>query len=164
MKVFQRVSNTLSIRETFPPRTICNIRYVIVDDAIKKIIETGPCENSYQAHIPSSLILTMEWKQSLYMDTCLPFGLTSAPKLFNILADLLAWITKWRGVSFSMHYLDDFLLVGPPDSPICQHNLDVFTQVCKELGIPLATEILGILIDTHHMEVHLPDDCSFSVT
>ena len=113
-------------------------------------------------------LLTMEWKQSLYIDTCLPFGLRSAPKLFNILTDLLAWITKQQGVSFSMHYLDDFLLVGPPDSSICQHNLDIFTQVCKELGIPLATEkvedpstsltFLGILIDTHLMEIRLPDD------
>ena len=87
----------------------------------------------------------MEWKKSLYIDTCLPFGLRSAPKLFNILADLLAWITKQRGVSFSMHYLDSFLLVGPFDSRTCQHNLDIFTQVCKELGIPLATEKLEAL-------------------
>ena len=67
-----------------------------------------------------------------------------------------------------MHYLDDFLLVGPPDVPTCQHNLDIFTQVCKELGIPLATEklegpstsltFLGIVIDTHRMEICLPDD------
>ena len=110
----------------------------------------------------------MEWNQSIYIDTCLPFGLRSAPKLFNILADLLSWITTQPGVTFSMHYLGDFLLLGPPDSSICQHNLDIFTQVCDELGISLATEkvkgpstslnFLGILLDTHRMEIRLPED------
>ena len=161
------------------PKNLCSLSYITVDDAIKKIIETGPntllakvdIKHAFRllpVHPADRHLLTMEWKQSLYIDTCLPFGLRSAPKLFNILADLLTWITKQRGVSFSMHYLDDFLLVGPPDSPICQHNLDVFTQVCEELGIPLAIEkvegpstsltFLGILIDTHRMEVRLPED------
>ena len=59
-------------------------------------------------------------------------------------------------------------LVGPPDSPACQRDLEIFTQVCKELGVPLATEkveglstsltFLGILIDTHNMEIRLPED------
>ena len=67
-----------------------------------------------------------------------------------------------------MQYLDDFLLVGPPDSPACQHDLEIFTQVCKELGVTLATKkvegpstsltFLGILIDTHNMEIRLPED------
>ena len=71
-----------------------------------------------------------------------------------------------QGMTFSIHYLDNFLMFGPPDSPICQHNLDTFTQVCDELGIPLATKklegpstlltFLGIILDTHHMEICLP--------
>ena len=80
-------------------------------------------------------LLTMEWNQSVYIDTCLPFGLRSAPKLFNILADLLSWVTTQQGVTFSIHYLDDFLMSGPPDSTVCQQNLNTFTQVCNELGI-----------------------------
>ena len=41
---------------------------------------------------------------------------------------------------FAMHYLDDFLLIGPFSSPICQQNLDIFTRECADLGVPLATE------------------------
>ena len=152
------------------PKHLCSLTYMTVDDAIAKILESGP--NTLLAkidikhafcllpiHQADRHLLTMEWNQSISIDTCLPFGLRSAPKLFNILADLLSWITTQRGVTFSMHYLDDFLLLGPPDSSICQHNLDIFTQVCDELGIPLATEkvegpstslnFLGILLDTH---------------
>ena len=146
--------------------------YVTVYDTIAKILKSGP--NTLLAnvdikyafcllpiHPADKHFLTMEWNQCVYIDTCLPFELRSAPKLFNILAHILCWITTQRGVTLSVHYLylDDFLLLGSPDSSICQHNLDIFTQVCEELDIPLATEkvegpstslnFLGILLDTH---------------
>lgn len=104
----------------------------------------------------------------MYVDTCLPFGLRSAPKLFNLLADFLSWIVKEKGVSYPIHYLDDFLTMGPPESSVCQHNLDIFTQACNDLGVPLALEkvegpttcltFLGITLDTYRMEIQLPDD------
>ena len=56
----------------------------------------------------------MEWCNNIYINGCLPFGLHSAPKLFNILADLLSWIAQQQGISQTLHYLDNFLLVGPP--------------------------------------------------
>ena len=31
-------------------------------------------------------LLAMDWDRNLYIDTCLPFRLRSAPKLFNVLA------------------------------------------------------------------------------
>ena len=102
----------------------------------------------------------MEWKHSIYVDTCLPFGLRSAPKLFNIMADLLAWILGHQGVSNLMHYLDDFITMG--------RNLDTLIQVCDLLNIPLAIkkvegptpclDFLGITFDTCRMEARLPED------
>ena len=101
-----------------------------------------------------------------YIDTCLPFGLRSVPNHFNILASLLYWVTMQQGVTFLMHYLDDFLMFGPSDSPVC--HLKAFTQLCDELGIPLATEklegpstsltFLGIILYTHCMEICLSKD------
>ena len=56
---------------------------------------------------------------------------------------------------------------GPPDSITCKRNLETFIQLCKELGVPLATEkfedlsttltSLGIILDTEKMEMTLPD-------
>ena len=110
----------------------------------------------------------MRWKQQLYIDTCLPFGLRSAPKLFNVLADLLLWILEQQGVSPIMHYLDNFLTLAPPDSMTCQRNLDIIKSVCLHLGVPLAFEkvkgpstsltFLGIVLDTVRMEARLPTD------
>ena len=104
----------------------------------------------------------MEWQGGL------PFGLRSAPKLFNVLADLLSWISKQRNVSFLIHYLDDFLTMGPPASSSCQYNLDTIIQTCNYLGVPLALEkvegpstilpFLGITLDTARIEARLPAD------
>ena len=65
-----------------------------------------------------------------------------------------------------MHYLDNFLIFGPPDSPVC--HLNTLTQVCDELGIPLVAEnledpstsltFLGIILDAHCMEIRLSKD------
>jgi len=110
----------------------------------------------------------MKWREHIYIDHCIPFGLRSAPKLFNILADLLAWIAKQAGVSYLIHYLDDYLTMGPPYTPSCQHNVDTFVALCAELGVPLATDklegpstslsFLGIILDSHRMEIRLPSD------
>lgn len=53
---------------------------------------------------------------------CIPFKLWSAPKLFNILADLLLWIVEAKGVSPILHYLDDFLIFTPPP-PACAYTI-----------------------------------------
>jgi len=75
----------------------------------------------------------------IYINHCIPFGLRSAPKLFNILADLLARIAQNAGVSYLIHYLDDYLTIGPPSTTLRYHNVDTFVSLCSELGVPLAT-------------------------
>ena len=57
-------------------------------------------------------LLGMIWGEKVYIDTVLPFGLRSAPKIFSSLADGLEWILIRRGVSVVIHYLDDFLTMG----------------------------------------------------
>ena len=110
----------------------------------------------------------MKWDNFIFIDTCLPYGLHSAPNLFNILADLLQWITQQHGICHIMHYLDDFLLLVPLGLNECQTNLNIIVKCCKALGVPLALEklecpstsisFLGIVIDTVHMQLCLPQD------
>ena len=109
----------------------------------------------------------MKWKEYTFIDTCLPFGLRSAPKLFNVLADLLTGVLTRQGTSFILHYLDGFLTLGPPASNTCEQNLSTIRKVCASLGIPLALEkvegpstaltFLGITLDTINMEARLPE-------
>ncbi|XP_065908270.1 uncharacterized protein [Dysidea avara] len=112
------------------PSQLCTLTYVTVDEAILSILKSG--RNTMLAKIDSKSafhllpvhpadrhLLGMKWRGNVYIDHCIPFGLRSAPKLFNILADLLAWITENEGVSYLIHYLDDYLTMGPPGSTVC---------------------------------------------
>ena len=53
-----------------------------------------------------------------YLDSALPFGLRSAHKLFSAVADALAKGMQRRGIQYQLHYLDDYLLLGPPGTPV----------------------------------------------
>jgi len=155
--------------------------YITVDNAIQQAQSMGKgtlqlltkidIKNAFPllpVHPADQHLLMMRWKQKLYIDACLPFRLRSAPKLFNVLADLLSWVLEQQGVSPIMHYLDDFLTLAPPDSTTCQRNMDIIKSVCLHLGVPLAVEkvegpstlltILGIDLDTVRMEARLPTD------
>jgi hypothetical protein len=161
------------------PKHLCSMSYITTDNAISRILALGRGTLLAKVDVKSAFrlipvhpsdrhLLGMEWKDNIYVDTCLPFGLRSAPKLFNIMADLLAWILEHQGVSNLMHYLDDFITMGRPQTLECQHNLDTLLQVCNLLNIPLATQkvegptpcldFLGITLDTCRMEAHLPED------
>ena len=48
------------------------------------------------------------WHGKFYVDARLPFGLCSAPKVFNAVADALEWCFRHKGVKLVDHYLDDY--------------------------------------------------------
>ena len=56
------------------------------------------------------------------MDLVLPFGLRSAANIFNTVADALAWHLIRASVEFIDHYLNDFIILGAPDTSQCQWN------------------------------------------
>ena len=107
----------------------------------------------------------MKWRGNIYIDHCIPFGLHSVSKLFNILANLLAWIMENAGVAYLIHYLDEYL-TWVHQNLRCQQNLVIFLSRCAELGVLFAAEnlegpttSLSILLDTKHMEMcKLPAD------
>ena len=160
-------------------KELCSMTYITIDDAAQRIMGLGRGTLMAKIDIKSAFhlipvhpadrhLLAMAWRDVVYIDTCLPFSLRSAPKIFNILADLLEWILKHLGVTFVLHYLDDFLTMGSPDTSECHHNLQLLIEVCQMLGIPLAIakvegpttvlEFLGILLDTTRMEARLPEN------
>lgn len=89
-------------------------------------------------HQADQNLLGIRWKDQVFQDHALPFGLRSAPKLFSAIADALAWAISCEGVSKSCHYLDDFLFWAERDSPECAHSLQVASRVCCALGLPPA--------------------------
>ena len=113
-------------------------------------------------------LLGIKSGQDTFVDTALPFGLRSAPKIFSAFADALAWVMWKRGVKWQLHYLDDFLFLGPPGSPDCKQALQQVLDTCNLLGVPVAAHktegpttcltSLGIQIDTVSMSLSLSRD------
>ncbi|KAL5509584.1 hypothetical protein EMCRGX_G004978 [Ephydatia muelleri] len=85
--------------------------------------------------------------------------------IFNQFASVLHWIMATADL---IHYLDEFLLAGPPGQPTCSESTETMLRVCERLGIPVALDklegpvttitFLGITIDTTLQKLRLPPD------
>ena len=158
---------------------LCSLSYVSVDDAVRQILELGPgamlakldIQSAYRivpVHPADRWLLGMSWNGQTYIDTVLPFGLRSAPIIFTAIADALQWVIESHGVQHIMHYLDDYLLLGSPESLECQRALEITLTCCQNMGVPVAdhkTEgpstvlvFLGIEVDTINGTLRLPDE------
>lgn len=167
-----------SVNEAIDP-ALCSLSYITVDEVAIAAMQLGhgallakiDIKSAYRlipVHPSDRMLLGMEWNGAVYIDGMLPFGLRSAPKIFNAVADALEWCIAQKGVEYIFHYLDDFLVMGPPESSICQENLRQLETLCKHLGVQLAPEkrdgpapvlvFLGIIIDTLRGELRLPPE------
>ena len=109
-------------------------------------------------------LLGFEWKDQFYVETCLPFGLGTAPFLFNLFAEGLHWAIECRTHNAAvLHYLDDFLFVSPPLQDVTPLD-ELWRSLTDYLGIPRndskdrqgqIVEVLGIEIDTLKLEARL---------
>ena len=109
----------------------------------------------------------MRWRDKIFIDLCLAFGLRSACLIFNNFADILEWILKFCAfIWFLIHYLDDFFMCTPANSSKCQDCLERAKLTCEELRVPLADKktmgpstfmpFLGIELDSIISEARLP--------
>ena len=103
-------------------------------------------------------LLGMSWKGLFFFDKALPFGLRSAPYLFNQLSDALEWLVKTHlNIPSIIHILDDFFIAQPLPFSRCATALCQVLTLFEELNIPLAPkktfrptqclEFMGITLD-----------------
>ena len=160
-------------------RQYTHLAYSSVDDAAHVMHYLG--KNSLMAkidikdayriipvHPEDRPFLAVRWRDSVFVDCQLPFGLASAPAIFSAVGEALEWVLRQRGVRAVIHYVDDFLLLGTQDSSECQQALITTLATCEELGVPIATNktegpstaitFLGIELDSSTMSVSLPID------
>ena len=69
-------------------------------------------------NIPVSTInqwlLGFYWQGQYYKELCLPFGLQTAPFLFNMFAKAFHWILQsYLLIPHLQHFLDDFIFMVP---------------------------------------------------
>ena len=72
-------------------------------------------------------------------------------------------MTRKHAVIDTWHYLDDFIVCGPPCSPSCRSDLRMLLDLCEYLGVPLTEKkvegqstCITVEIDTLAEEVLLP--------
>ena len=101
----------------------------------------------------------------MFIDTVLPFGLRSAPKVFTAVADGLEWVVHQDGVREIYHYLDDFLVLSAPGSDEGKRSLEKLLSGTQRLvsqlqrrrfrALPWIT-FLGIEVDSDALVLRLP--------
>lgn len=157
----------------------CTLSYTTVDAVAEIIATLGrgallakiDIESAYRlipVHPQDRVLQAVQWGEGQYVDPMLPFGLRSAPKIFNAVADGLDWFLHQSGIAHCKHYLDDFIIIGPPDTADCSHAVAILDAACGWLGVPIAEHkrdgpttcltFLGIEIDTTAGELRLPTD------
>lgn len=107
-------------------------------------------------------LLGFWWMGHFYQENCLPFGLRTAPFLFNLFAEALHWIlTHLLFWLLLVHYLDDFIAViavGHNQSRQAHMFSRTWDMVTDALGLlrnpskdaeGTCVECLGIEIDTY---------------
>ena len=163
----------LSVNDAIDAK-LCSLSYVTVNEVADRAVQLGKASLIAKIDIKSAYRLIpvhpcdrhwlgFSWQSDIFVDAMLPFGLRSAPKIFTAVADAFEWCITHEGVEHVFHYLDDFAVVGSPNSTECDEALHTLQKLAAELGIPLAadkqdgptTEIvfLGIVIDTVRQEL-----------
>ena len=147
------------------PKDPYSLKYVTVDDAICSLVDLGP----------GVLMAKFDIKAAYHNipihpnDLVLPLGLRSPPFICKSVAEAVKWILVHNYlVSPLFHYLDDYLTMGPPNSPQCQSHVDTTFQVfpCLWLllhfekceGPPTILTFLGIELDSVQQLACLPPD------
>ena len=157
-----------------------SLQYVRLDDAIRILLKLGPKCFMAKTDVKSAFrnipvhpddweLLGMKWRDLYFFYRVLPFGLRSAPFIFNMLSDALEWILIHKlGVSNILHILDDFFIAEPAQRSACLTSLCKLLCLFTELDVPIAPgktyapnqvlEFLGISLDSVRMIAYLPPD------
>jgi hypothetical protein len=147
-----------------------SLRYSTFDDAVRVVQKLGPGCKLSKVDVKAAFrivpiredqwrVATFKWKDDYYSETRLPFGLRSAPFIFESLATKIHWILEnCCSINELVHYLDDFLIAGKPGSIECEQRTKLTLAVFDLLGVPVNLEklicgvtsivFLGIGIDT----------------
>jgi hypothetical protein len=156
------------------------VQYARFDDAVSLIQAHGPGALMAKADIKSAFrllpvrpqdypLLGFQIGPHFFFDKALPMGCSISCSLFEMFSRFLHWSTEQHTQLPSIvHFLDDFLFVGPAHSSQASQLLQGFQQVCSNLGVPLAHEktvhpstsiqFLGLQIDSVSQQVRVPPE------
>lgn len=181
---FRRIHNLSHPGKESVNDNICDdyssLKYSIIDDVLQMVRIAGQhcfilkrdIKDAFR-NIPVAphiqWLLGFEWRGVFYKETCLPFGLCTAPFIFNLFAETFHWILQsWLHWDLLQHYLDDFITVIPACASHKIPGMETdYITITNLLGIPrndtknqLGTVItvLGLEVDTNNFTLRVPED------
>ena len=166
------------------PYNKCRVVYPDFDEAVKICIDEGVgCSigksdmSSAFRHVPMAKdkwwLLVMKAQHPItkkimyFVDKCLPFGSSISCAIFQAISDAIAWIVQHKTKKANVNYLDDYLFAALKKI-LCDYQMKVFLEVCKDINFPVAMEktfwgtttlvFLGMLLDTVRQVICIPMD------
>ena len=166
----------------FIPEASSTLQYASFQDILDMVIQAGQgctlvkkdIRDAFR-NIPISpaayWLMGFGWDGEYYSETCLPFGLSTAPFLFNLFSEAFHWMLEsWLHLGLVRHLLDDFVFAIPQTAATPQYLSRInrsYKQLTDALGLPrndakdaqgTTVTVFGIEIDTIHMIARLPED------
>ena len=178
---YPRGSKKLSVNANIPTEK-STVSYPDFDTAIRLCLEAGKNCKLSRSDIRSAFrnldMRKLDWKYLImkarspfdhkwyyFVDKCLPFGASISCAHFQLVSDAIAHVVKFRTKKELVNCLDDFLFVALLRY-MCERQLNIFLEVCKEINFPVSEEktfhaatcmiFLGLLIDTIARTVSIP--------
>uniref|UniRef100_A0A1X7UWK3 Reverse transcriptase domain-containing protein n=1 Tax=Amphimedon queenslandica TaxID=400682 RepID=A0A1X7UWK3_AMPQE len=102
---------------------LCSLEYTSVNRVAEVIADLGvdtllakiDIKSVYRmipVHSADRPLVGWKWEGQVFVDSALPFGLCSAPKIFIAVADVSEWCFQQAEVLYVDHYLDDYIVLG----------------------------------------------------
>jgi Reverse transcriptase (RNA-dependent DNA polymerase) len=159
------------------PKEFGTLKYESFSHALRIVAEAGPNSLLLKKDLQAAFrrvkvspldwhLFIFHWRGKYYVDTCLPFGLRTAPRIYNLFAEGIHWALQ-HNLNWNLsHYVDDFLGVFPPTTNLLKKSQD-FDQICADFGFPtepnkdeMGTQVnhLGFEINTISMTARLSEN------
>ena len=171
-----------SVNDSIPDEAVA-IRYTSLENIFDLVCQHGPGCYIIKRDIKEAFrnvplapsvrpLLAFEWEGTTYIECCLPFGLSTAPFIFNLFSEGLHWLLEaYLPFGSVAHYLDDFITVvnasaGNLPSVIATFD-NVYIPLTDMLGIPrndskdgagTIVTVLGFELDTDQLQARLPQE------
>ena len=171
--------NQTSVNDNIPEEA-SKLQYARLDDIIQLILSAGKGAVIVKRDVKDAFrnvpvaphhqwLLGFGWNDEFYTETCLSFGLSTAPFIFNLFAEGFHWILvsflQWR----LHHYLDDFVAIFPSEtsSERLHQETKAYNILTDILGIPrndskdaegTTATVFGLEVDTINSLIRLPAD------
>ncbi|ODA75794.1 hypothetical protein RJ55_08682 [Drechmeria coniospora] len=89
-------------------------------------------------------LLAFTWENKSYLECCLPFGLSTAPFLFDLFSEGIHWLllALFSAISFTIelfHYLDDFIAIIPHEGRPLTAVITTFVLSSNRSRTPLVS-------------------------